>query len=212
MKTECLPEAQTRHNAFLNRKLKTLLVASVLLLTGSVVALAGLYFRGSQSTFDLPQVVGPDGSSIIGNAIPLVSTLLITLGEPPEGCQVVFAYGERMPASRVRTQQITAGTTFTILRVNASVPVEMVPTLSAVESGQRATALSATHGQWDGTLVERKPGVLYDAQPALLWGPGVPVYAADRSLVGVTAQDSGIPVVVSMREILARFPEVDTGQ
>jgi hypothetical protein len=208
MRTECLPDRQVEYNAFLNRKLKALLTVTVLFLLGSVAALAALYFRGTHESYELPHVLANDGATILGNAVPLTPTLLLAEGEMPEASQVQFPSGEKMPATRVRVESVTANTRFSLLRINA--PVGM-PVLGAIENGQRATARSP-QGQWEGTLAERKPGAWYDTQPALLWGPGIPVYGNDGTLIGVTAREKDAEIVVSMTEILTRFPEAKAGQ
>jgi hypothetical protein len=114
-----------------------------------------------------------------------------------------------LPATVVRKEAFTAGTELTLLKLTTS--VSEAPNVSGAASGARAYALSL-NDRWEGTLVQAQGQTFFEAQPAITVGPGAPVYSTDdRSLVGITVQSPSGLAVLSMKDILQKFREIQGG-
>ena len=210
-RTDPIPYLQDKRNAIFNRRLGFLLVFCILVLVGSPALLLGLYFRGDRQPAEhVARIIGPDGSTVIGPAVLVSLQSVLTAVAVPDGSQVSLQETDRLPASKVRKDNVTPGTELTLLKLTA--PSTDTPNVSAAASGMKVYAVSL-HDRWEGTLVQTAGQTWFEPQPAATIGPGAPVYSVeDRSLIGITAQTSSGLVVISMKEILQKFREIQSGQ
>ena len=204
MKLECLPERQREHNDLVHKKLRFVFWPALTLIVLAVLSIAALYTRGPIESETSLRVVGPDGSTIIGEAIPLTPVLLVTSATVP-GRSQILAGSQRLPV-RVMHAETVRAEKLTLLQVQAPLPSE-VTTMRAAVTGEPATARSGS-GRWEGTIIETPNGIL-EAQPAPNVGSAVPIYAKsqDRALLALTASEREPGTLLSVRQILEAFPE-----
>jgi hypothetical protein len=211
IRTECLPDLQEKLDTTLRKRLRTLLTFVLLVLSATGLAICALFLNGSREQV-LPRIIGADGHTQVGWAIPVTPTLLISEGEPPDGAQLSLQEADRIPLTKVRTSSAPSGAKITLLRVSAPLPDQPVPVISGADNGQHTQAVGPSQEKWEGVLVERK-ALVFEPQPAMTLPSGLPVYAsADKSMVGITSQTLDGISVVSMSAVMALFPEIKSGQ
>ena len=206
-----LPSRQDERNAIFRRRLRLLLVFSLLVIVFSLLVLGFLLMRGDLLRDEgAVNIIGPDGSSILGSAILVSPDYVVTAVSVPTGSQVSVDGAGAGGISVVRSESVTAATTLTLVRLLSS--ANRYPDLSGAQNGMKAYALSSGE-RWEGTLIQPEGKRLLEPQPSLVAGAGAAVFAKDsRSLVGVSVQGPEGTVVMSMKEILTKFPEIQKGQ
>jgi hypothetical protein len=213
MKTEFLPSLQEIYNRDLQKFLRRLAWAISVLLVCAVLGLVYLGARGAQPPPpEEARLYGPDSADL--GAVFLVSQdLALADGEIPANSQISFHGEDRSAVRVIRTEQITDGTKLTLVRLTAPAPVEMVPpAIGILQAGDQITPRSSSE-TWQATLVARPDG-LFGMQPAPPFSGSAEEVTSvrDGSLVGIVASQEGQIVVVPMRCIEDKFPEISSAQ
>jgi hypothetical protein len=205
MRLECTPERQRQHNDFVQRKLRGLMAAAVLVIVGAIGLEAALILIPPAAP-PSPTVIGPDGKTVIGAAVALSAEFVLADGDIPAGSQLSTDGTDRFPLERVRTEDVSGAK---LMLLHLQTPLSKnVPILRMPQNGEQAAA-TVSAGHWEGTLVERSKDGALEAQPAIAIGSVAPLIAVvDRQLVGISAPGSSGDIAISARALLAKFPEL----
>jgi hypothetical protein len=208
VRTECVPEKQRLNADRLKASTRRLLVAIVAVFLTLVAAFAYLCVRAPLPP-TVPQVIGPDNTSVLGDAVLLSSELALCAGKIPNGSQVDGVDTNPVAVDVVRTVQINQASVFSLLHFRRSVS-HKAPSLIALEDGEHAVILSS-QGRWDGSLTRQTDGTFLP-QPQLDLPEGAGVYSSsDRSgLFGISVRGPNGMIVMTVRDLKTRFPELNS--
>ena len=205
MRLECSPERQRQHNGHIQRQLRLVAILSVSLVVLAVGLEAGLYF-GLRPQAAVPTIVGPDGNTILGFAVPLTPELVVAAINPPSGSHLLVAGAGQVRLDLVRTQTVE-GVNISLLRLQQPYPKE-IPQARAVQNGEEAFAATLT-GRWEGTLSQRSQNGDLEAEPAVAVGSVAAVTAkSDQGLLAVIAPGQKGDTLIPIRQLLMAFPEL----
>jgi hypothetical protein len=205
MRLEPTPQKQREHNDAIHRQMRLVGMLAAILVISAITLQTALYF-GLRSQATLPSVIGPDGTTILGAAVPFTPEFAIAAVEIPPGSQLSAPGSGRLPLQRIRTERIN-GVTLVLVRLQTPYPKE-IRQMRAVQTGEFANAESLS-GRWEGALVESSAKGVLEAQPAITIGDIASLAAkTDGATLGVSGPGTGGDVVISDQEILARFPEL----
>jgi hypothetical protein len=204
MRLESTPQRQQAHNDIVHKHLrlaKWLAVALIL----TAVALEGMLFFNMRPPPSEPTIVGPDGTTSIGFAVPVTPEYVLTNADAPPGSQLSMG-SEKLPLSLVRTEKVD-GISISLLHLQTPYPKEIVG-LRGLQNGESAKANSAFE-TWEGALTESSPSAPLDAQPGITIGDIASVIAKnDGALLGISAPGAKGDVILGSRDLLAKFPEL----
>jgi hypothetical protein len=208
VRTECVPEKQRLNADRLRASTKRLLIAIVAVLLTQVVAFAYLTIRAPLPP-SVPQVIGADNASILGDAVLLSPELAMCAGTIPNGSQIDGLDAKPVPVDVLRAVQINQSTVLSLLHFRRSVS-HSAPAMIALEDGDHAVILSS-QGRWDGVLARQADGT-YVPRPQLDLPEGSGVYTSpDRAgLLGISVRGPNGMIIVAIRDLKARFPELSS--
>jgi hypothetical protein len=203
-----LPSQQEAFNIKMNRRVKSLLLASALCLLGGAALVTAAWWIGPHRGVTLPSVLGPDNMFLGSATIVTQDFALCATENVPPGSFIEIDGKFHIAVDVVRTETITNETKITLLRLRAPLPGNVTPlTLSEATTGAEVEAAS-TEMAWKGTISETKDGI-FQTQPALLVAPGAPVQdEVTHVMVGLTGRMNANGAVVSSQRLMKAFPEL----
>jgi hypothetical protein len=206
MRLQCLPYEQDRYNKRYNGFLRWLVSLAVILGLAGLALGVGLYFYPPNASDSTPRLAGSGGP--VCTAVIVAPTLALCDAKLDKRSVYQLARQPEIPVTVIRSERVTDQTDMTLVRLQSAVRAADVHSLGAPMAGQRYVA-NGPQGTWDGTLTESLDKRLLVPQPAFQLGSGVSVHApSDDTVVGLSAQSSSGAVIVSMRDLLTKFPEI----
>jgi hypothetical protein len=208
-----LPSRQSERDALFRRRLRFLFGSALAVAIVPLTILLLLWWRGERPADEttIARILGPDGTTELGAALVVSPEYALTAVNVPAGAHVSVDAAAPLPSRVMRSEALTSSTTLTLLKLASS--VSRFPDLGTAQPGVAVYAVSPG-GRWEGTLQPASSGVLYEPLPAWNGSSGSGVFAAEgASLVGIGVQTAGGQMqVMSMREILAKFPDIQSGR
>src|SRR5437879_3471949 len=106
MKLDFLPERQQEKNSRVTNALRFLTAALTVLLVAHLLSAIYLYSRGPMLP-PTPQVIAPDGISVMGDAIFVAPNWVLCQGRVPAGSEVALGTHWRQPITPLRAESIS---------------------------------------------------------------------------------------------------------
>ena len=209
MRVHFLPAEQQKRNDSAIEKLRRIGYVLFVLFLAALGLGAKLYLApptlqtGTQLTSD-------DGKSIYSDAIVVAPDLVLSPAKIAGSAEFV-APSERIRAKRINSMVLSDGTEMTLLRLENPTAIAPVA-ITVIEIGDPLTASGAGQ-EWHGAA-RKKMADGYSVEPEFTLSSGTAVYReSDKtSLVGFGVHTGSGEIILSAKDVLGHFPELNVGR